>query len=129
MTLAMGQLATRDTSVSIPDQERGDEIGAMARAVIVFREAMRAGHESALRERAIQHDREERRVKQQGLVTEFVSQMDVIVASLSKESGGLEADAADVNAECGHGCGTCTSCGTPRPADCKEYRQATLAAS
>ncbi|WP_119422541.1 methyl-accepting chemotaxis protein [Desertibaculum subflavum] len=38
MTLAMGRLAGREWEVEVPARERGDEIGAMARAVQVFKE-------------------------------------------------------------------------------------------
>ena len=102
MTQAMGQLATSDTSVTIPDQKRADEIGAMARAVVVFRDAMRAGQESSTRERAIQNEREERRAQLHGLVADFVTRMDGIAASLSSEAGGLEADARSMSATASH---------------------------
>ncbi|UCG14258.1 MAG: PAS domain S-box protein, partial [Deltaproteobacteria bacterium] len=38
MTTAMSNLAEGDTSVDIPAQQRRDEIGAMARALVVFRD-------------------------------------------------------------------------------------------
>lgn len=40
MTEVMGKLASGDTSVDIPSTERGDEIGGMARAVVVFKDNM-----------------------------------------------------------------------------------------
>ncbi len=39
LTGVMGQLASGDNSVEVPAVERGDEIGEMARAVLVFKEA------------------------------------------------------------------------------------------
>jgi methyl-accepting chemotaxis protein len=38
LTGAMGRLANREWTTEVPDRERGDEIGAMARAVQVFKE-------------------------------------------------------------------------------------------
>jgi methyl-accepting chemotaxis protein len=40
MTMAMRQIAQGDTSTSIPALERGDEVGAMAQSVQVFRDNM-----------------------------------------------------------------------------------------
>jgi methyl-accepting chemotaxis protein len=40
MTSAMTRLAARDYAIALDDRERGDEIGAMARAVEVFRDGM-----------------------------------------------------------------------------------------
>jgi methyl-accepting chemotaxis protein len=62
MTDAMRRLAERDTSVAVPGVGRGDEIGAMASAVQVFKdnliEAERLAEEKAARERAeAEHNR------------------------------------------------------------------------
>ena len=39
LTRAMGGLASGDNEIAIPDVDRSDELGAMARAVLVFRDA------------------------------------------------------------------------------------------
>ncbi len=52
MTGVMQGLAKGDMGVAIPDQERGDEVGAMARSVQVFKEAL----QEAERLRAAQED-------------------------------------------------------------------------
>ncbi len=39
MTEIMGRLAEGDTKVVVPAEDRGDEIGAMAKAILVFRDA------------------------------------------------------------------------------------------
>ena len=97
ITTAMGHLAAHGTDVSIPDQDRKDEIGPMARAVVVFRDAMRARDDLAERERAIAHEREERRSRLQSLVSDFASRMDAIVAALSAEARRLEGDARSLS--------------------------------
>jgi methyl-accepting chemotaxis protein len=40
MTVAMTQLAAGDTAINIPGQGRGDEVGAMAAAVAIFKDSM-----------------------------------------------------------------------------------------
>ncbi len=60
MTAAMSRLAANDTSVEIPARGRGDEIGDMAKAVVVFRdniieaERLRGAQERAKAEAAAQ---------------------------------------------------------------------------
>ncbi|WP_165356386.1 methyl-accepting chemotaxis protein [Sphingosinicella sp. BN140058] len=39
MTAVMGRLASGDNQVEVPNADRGDEVGAMAKAVLVFRDA------------------------------------------------------------------------------------------
>jgi methyl-accepting chemotaxis protein len=52
LSQVMHRLAQRDTGVAVDDTHRADEIGAMARAVLVFRdEIARAGELAALAER------------------------------------------------------------------------------
>jgi methyl-accepting chemotaxis protein len=40
VTRAMGRLAERDMSVAVPDTDRADEVGRMAKAVAVFKDSM-----------------------------------------------------------------------------------------
>ncbi|MDE1145848.1 MAG: methyl-accepting chemotaxis protein [Azospirillaceae bacterium] len=49
MTAVMGRLAGGDTGVAVPSRDRGDEIGAMSRAVQVFKE--QSIHMAEMRER------------------------------------------------------------------------------
>ena len=61
---AMGILAGGDTSIEIPGTDRGDEIGTMAQAVLVFRDAAiektRLETENAERERREAAEKAER---------------------------------------------------------------------
>jgi methyl-accepting chemotaxis protein len=62
LTGVMGQLAGNDLSVAVPDTERGDEVGAMARTVQIFK----TGLETAARltaEQASEREREKRRTQ------------------------------------------------------------------
>ncbi len=53
MTQAMGRLAQGDTTIEVPAQDRTDEIGQMAKAVLVFRDA--AVEKSRLERQAAEH--------------------------------------------------------------------------
>src|SRR3546814_1591618 len=60
LTGAMGSLANGDHAVEIPGAERGDELGLMAKAVLVFKENMIKAKELAAREAEAQAEREAR---------------------------------------------------------------------
>jgi methyl-accepting chemotaxis protein len=57
MTGAMGRLADKDWSTEVPAQDRGDEIGQMAKAVQVFKE-------SGMENERLQKETEEARIRQ-----------------------------------------------------------------
>lgn len=50
LTFSMSRLAERDLKIEIPSTEDGDELGKMARAVLVFKNAMTAADAMAARE-------------------------------------------------------------------------------
>src|SRR3546814_1759250 len=60
MTGSMGRLAEGDHGVDIPGTQRGDELGVMAKAVLVFKENMIKAKELAAREAEAQVQREAR---------------------------------------------------------------------
>src|SRR3546814_611971 len=60
MTGAMGKLAEGDHGVEIPGTQRGDELGVMAKAVLVFKENMIKAKELAAKEAEAQQQREAR---------------------------------------------------------------------
>ncbi|MEQ9361848.1 MAG: HAMP domain-containing protein, partial [Rhodospirillales bacterium] len=60
LTAAMTSLAGGDKTVDIPSQDNGDEVGDMARAVLVFKESMIQADDLAAREREAQKRREDR---------------------------------------------------------------------
>lgn len=75
LTASMRRLAENDTSQPVPGVNRGDEIGAMSRAVAVFRENAIARHKlemDAEQARDAEHHRAERIQK---LVAEFRAEM------------------------------------------------------
>ncbi|MBI2242327.1 MAG: methyl-accepting chemotaxis protein [Magnetospirillum gryphiswaldense] len=62
MTRAMGRLASGDLGVSLAESERRDELGAMARAMVVFRDAL-AQAEDLRREQDRQNQLREQRTR------------------------------------------------------------------
>lgn len=64
LTNVMGRLAAGDNDIEVPATKRGDEVGAMARAVLVFKEAAIEKirlEEQAAQERAANEDERQRR--------------------------------------------------------------------
>jgi methyl-accepting chemotaxis protein len=71
MTIAMRKIAEGDTSTSIPALERGDEVGAMAQSVKVFRDNM--------------IDAERLRGEQEGLKTQADSERKILMTRMADE--------------------------------------------
>ncbi len=83
MTGAMQRLAEGDTTIEVPAQDRADEIGQMAKAVLVFRDAAveNARLEFEVAEHRAQAERERERNEQ--AQREAIQQVRAIVNSLS----------------------------------------------
>ena len=93
MTAAMRRLADKDMATVIPGVGRGDEIGGMAAAVLVFKDNMIAADQLAIaqaRERAI---KEQRAAHLETLVSAFEANVGGMVGVLSSASTELEATA------------------------------------
>jgi methyl-accepting chemotaxis protein len=98
MTGIMRRLAQHDTTVAIFGRDRGDEIGAMADAVQVFKENMLHSDElSAQRsaEHAIKHRHEQRRTD---LVQAFEAKLASTVATLATAAQALTVTAESMSA-------------------------------
>ncbi len=78
MTERMGRLAEGDTSIEIQGNQRGDEIGDMARAVVVFRDNARA-QAAAAAEKAQAEAEQKRVVETLGESLHALSQGDLTV--------------------------------------------------
>lgn len=94
MTEAMSRLADGDTSSQIPALNRGDEIGAMAKAVQVFKDSMidaerlRGEQEEMKRQAEI-----DKKSALNGLADEFESTVKEIVETVSSAANQLQATA------------------------------------
>lgn len=90
MTDVMSRLARGDLAIAVPGVERGDEVGAMARAVQVFRD-------NALRVDTMESERNvkaraeaDRRTAMQGLADRFDAAVGRIVGAVANASSELE---------------------------------------
>lgn len=94
MTSAMRRLAGGDTSVAIPGTERQDEIGAMAKAVQVFKASM--SEADGLREQqelAKAGAAQERRAAVLALATAFEQNVGGIVGTVASSAGQMRSSA------------------------------------
>ena len=95
VTTAMRALAEGRLDTPIPARDRGDELGAMARALEVFRDGMREA--AALRARqAVQAQEAEaaRRAAMRALAEGFEAKVGQLVGSVAELAGGLRATAS-----------------------------------
>jgi HAMP domain-containing protein len=93
MTGAMRRLAAHDVAVAVPGAGRGDEIGAMAGALEVFRGSMIAAERLAAEQQAEQAARERRAAQLAQLVRGFQQRVGETVARLAAGAASLEATA------------------------------------
>lgn len=98
MTRAMGRLATKDFSVEVPGQNRSDEIGDMAKAVLVFRETGIEAEQMRESERAAELTRERRNESVELAIHEFEQNAADIVSTLSSASTQLQQAATSLSA-------------------------------
>ncbi|WP_051356551.1 methyl-accepting chemotaxis protein [Azorhizobium doebereinerae] len=99
LTGVMKQLAGGDLAVAVTDTERSDEVGAMAQAVLVFREEMARNAE--LEQGAAEARRraeEERRRGMHALADEFEQAVGGIIRNVSASSGTLHETAQSMTA-------------------------------
>jgi methyl-accepting chemotaxis protein len=97
LAAAMKRLADGDTSASIPETHSHDEIGAMARTVLVFRDSMiERGRLTALEVQA-NTARERRGEKIAGMIGEFRNSVEQALARLREAAGRLEGASSGLN--------------------------------
>ncbi len=94
MTDAMRRLAGHDMTVAIPGMGRGDEIGAMASAVAVFRDNMAAADRLTAEGEHAAAEREGRVARVADLVRGFEARVGEMTAVLAAASTELEATAS-----------------------------------
>ncbi len=94
MTQAMAQLAAKDLSVVIPGSDRRDEIGAMAQAVEVFKQAMVEGERLRVdQEAAESRAAAERQAAMVRVAGEFETAVGAVIQGLSHEAEELQGSA------------------------------------
>jgi methyl-accepting chemotaxis protein len=99
MTSAMGTIAEGDTSVAVPCVDRRDEMGAMARALLVFKQnAEEVRSMQAAREALEKAAQAEKVAAMNRLADEFEAKIGEIVETVSSASTELEASARTLTA-------------------------------
>ena len=87
----MQRLANNDMSVDVPSQERGDEVGAMARTVGVFKQnAQDMARMKDEQEAARQQAQEEKRTAQRQLADQFEDSVKHVVDAVAKSATGMK---------------------------------------
>jgi methyl-accepting chemotaxis protein len=102
ITQVMARLAENDFAVAIPGGERGDEIGAIARAAQVFRETML--HAKSLEEEAarVRQEAEQREVVLRDMAERFEETVGGIVVTVASAVTQLEGTAHQMSEVAGH---------------------------
>ena len=98
MTGAMHRLAAHDLTTEIAGADRGDEIGAMAKAVQVFKDGMIKADRVAADSSAAQAAKEQRAAKLDALVHEFEAKVAGLVQTLAAASAQMESTARSMAA-------------------------------
>ncbi|WP_161539597.1 methyl-accepting chemotaxis protein [Paramagnetospirillum kuznetsovii] len=93
MTTAMGAMADGNLAVSIPVTGNTDEIGAMARAMAVFKDGLIRANQLAAAQEAEQTAREARARTIESLTKEFDSHSSMVLETVTRASTQLQATA------------------------------------
>ncbi len=123
ITGAMHSLANRDLAAAIPGVGRGDEIGAMAGAVQVFKDNMIAADRQSAERAAEQTAKEERAARLAGLVHNFETNVAGLVQALAAAStrdgghGAIDDGDRRPDQRAGDAGGRFSRCGERRRAD------------
>ncbi len=98
MVGAMGQLAGGDHAVEIPATDKKDEIGLMARAVLIFKENMIKAKELAAKEAEAISARVARAARVNELTKTFDADISTVLRSVASASTELQATASSMTA-------------------------------
>ncbi len=93
MTEFMGDLAAGETGKAVPGTDRGDEIGRMAAAVQVFKDAMSEADRLALEQRKEQQAREQRTRRVDELTRAFDSSVTEVLTVVTSSTSDMETTA------------------------------------
>ncbi|MBR0848364.1 HAMP domain-containing protein [Bradyrhizobium diazoefficiens] len=97
ITGVMTRFAAQDFASEVPGLDRKDEIGRMAAALQVFKEAMIKAERLSGDQAAERADKEKRASELSGLVRQFESRIGQMVQTLSSASGELETTARSMS--------------------------------
>ncbi len=112
LTVTMRRLASRDLSVEIGEATRGDEIGALARLLGVFRDGMIEVNALSAAQDIERQAKQQRTEVLEALVRTFEAQVGGLVSRLSSSSGELETTAQSMSATAAQTDGQATTVAT-----------------
>ncbi|MBR0782298.1 methyl-accepting chemotaxis protein [Bradyrhizobium iriomotense] len=98
---AMGRLAQNDTATEVPATERRDEVGAMARAVLVFREGMIAADEMRARQEEERQAKERHAAYIMGLAQDFDAAASSAIGGVADAASRMRATAGGLSSTVG----------------------------
>jgi len=98
ITDAMNKLASGDKTTGIPGQDHRDEIGDMAKAVLVFKENMIRAEQLAGQEAEAQRQREARAKTIEKLTNDFDADVSAVLNSVSSAATEMQATATSMTA-------------------------------
>ncbi len=98
---AMGRLARHDTTTVVPATERRDEVGAMARAVLVFKEGMIAADALKVRQQEEQRAKERHAAQVMGLAQEFDVAASSAISGVADAASRMQATAGSLSSAVG----------------------------
>ncbi len=94
---AMGRLAQHDTTTVVPATERRDEVGAMARAVLVFKEGMIAADALKVRQEQERLAKERHAAHVMGLAQEFDVAASSAISGVADAASRMQATAGSLS--------------------------------
>jgi methyl-accepting chemotaxis protein len=97
LAAAMNRLAAGDTSVRIPATQTKDELGAMARTVLVFRDSMIERERLAASQAAASREREQRGEAIAATIVRFEGSVDKVLAKVRAAAQRLEITSTQLN--------------------------------
>ncbi|HXP96392.1 MAG TPA: methyl-accepting chemotaxis protein [Telmatospirillum sp.] len=98
---AMGRLAQHDTGTPIPATDRKDEVGAMARAVLVFKDSMLEADRLNAQQSAEHAERERRAASMTRLTQEFDAAASSMIDTVATAAGDMQTTASSLSAVTG----------------------------
>ncbi len=96
MTQSVDKLAAGDLETAVPQTERTDEIGAMAKAIESFRDALRQSRRLEAEQKRIQEQEAERAKRLTGEIKEFEADFSNLLANLQAISEELQTESSQL---------------------------------
>jgi methyl-accepting chemotaxis protein len=93
LTRVMGQLASGASNIVVPGTERGDELGEMSRAVLVFQKSMEREQEFQEARRAEEQGKDRRRASLEALIKNFGDEIAKVVRAVGGSAQEVKATA------------------------------------